>query len=95
MKPPLQIVPIGMQTTFAEVWRWSQELERLYARIAPRFTRPEPQRRALVFLKGIVSAVERKNGRLASFLKNSDCTRLSRSMKRKYKSVRTILLVHC
>ncbi|GHO60517.1 IS701 family transposase [Ktedonobacter robiniae] len=61
MKPPLQIVPVGVQTTFVEVWRWGQELERLYARISPRFARPEPQRRALAFLKGIVSAVERKN----------------------------------
>ncbi|EFH85321.1 transposase [Ktedonobacter racemifer DSM 44963] len=44
------------------VWRWGQELERLHARIASRFVRPEPRRRALAFLKGIVSSVERKNG---------------------------------
>ncbi len=39
-----------------------QELERLHARIAHRFARPEPRRRALAYLKGIVSSVERKNG---------------------------------
>lgn len=50
------------KTTFVEVWRWGQELERLHARIAPRFARPEPRRRALAFLKGIVSSARRKNG---------------------------------
>ncbi len=62
MKPSQQITPVGAKTTFVEVWRWGQELERLRARIAPRFARPEPRRRALVYLQGIVSSVERKNG---------------------------------
>src|SRR6266571_6593365 len=62
MKHPQQIVPVGAKTTFADVWQWGQELERLHARIARRFARPEPRRRALAYLKGIVSAVERKNG---------------------------------
>src|SRR5215471_7198533 len=62
MKHPQQITPAGAQTTFVEVWKWGQELERLHARIAPRFARPEPRRRALAYLKGIVSSVERKNG---------------------------------
>jgi SRSO17 transposase len=56
------IVLVGAQTTFVDVWKWGQELERLHARIAPRFVRPEPRRRALAFLKGIVSSIERKNG---------------------------------
>jgi SRSO17 transposase len=56
------ITPVGAQTTFVEVWKWGQELERLHARIAPRFARPEPRRRALAYVKGIVSAIERKNG---------------------------------
>ncbi len=34
----------------------------MHARIAPRFVRPEPHRRALAYLQGIVSSVERKNG---------------------------------
>jgi hypothetical protein len=62
MKHPQQITPTGARTTFVDVWRWGQELERLHARIAPHFVRPEPRRRALAYLKGIVSSVERKNG---------------------------------
>ncbi len=45
-----------------EVWKWGQDGERLHTRIAPRFARPEPRRRALAYLKGIVSATPRKNG---------------------------------
>jgi hypothetical protein len=62
MKQPQQATPTGAKTTFVEVWKWGQELECLHARIAPRFARPEPRRRALAFLKGIVSSVQRKNG---------------------------------
>jgi SRSO17 transposase len=62
MKQPQPITPVGAKTTFVDVWRWGQELEHLHARIASRFTRPEPRRRALAYLKGIVSAIERKNG---------------------------------
>lgn len=62
MKQPQQITPKGAETTFVDVWKWGQELERLHARIAARFARPEPRRRALAYLKGIVSSVERKNG---------------------------------
>jgi hypothetical protein len=62
MKHPHHRTLVGMQTTFVEVWKWGQELERLHTHIAPRFARPERRRRALAYLKGIVSAVERKNG---------------------------------
>src|SRR5205085_9841555 len=62
VKPRQHITPVGAQTTFIEVWRWGQELERLHARIAPRFARPEPRRRTLAYLKVIVGSVERKNG---------------------------------
>jgi SRSO17 transposase len=62
VKQRQHITPVGAQTTFVEVWKWGQELERLHARIAPRFARPEPRRRALAYVKGIVSAIERKNG---------------------------------
>jgi SRSO17 transposase len=41
---------------------WAGELERLSARIAPRFTRVEPRRRALAYLRGLLAPVERKNG---------------------------------
>ena len=62
MKHPQKITPVGVKTTFTDVWKWGQELEHLHARIARRFVRPEPRRRALAYLKGIVSGVERKNG---------------------------------
>ena len=62
VKQRQHITPVGAQTTFVEVWKWGQELERLHACIAPRFARPEPRRRALAYVKGIVSAIERKNG---------------------------------
>ena len=52
MKQLHHTTPAEMETTFTEVWRWAQELERLHARIAPRFARPEPRRRALAYLKG-------------------------------------------
>src|SRR6266849_1875442 len=62
MKYSQYTLPEGAQTTFVEVWRWGQELERLHARIAPRFARPEPHRRALAYLQGILSETPRKNG---------------------------------
>ena len=45
-----------------EVEGWAAELAALHARIAPRFARPEPRRRALAFLRGLLSPVDRKNG---------------------------------
>jgi SRSO17 transposase len=41
---------------------WEAELRRLHERIAPRFRRSEPRRRALGYLRGLLSPVERKNG---------------------------------
>jgi hypothetical protein len=62
MKQSQQLTSVGVKTTFVDVWKWGRELERLHARIAHHFARPEPRRRALAYLKGIVSSVERKNG---------------------------------
>ena len=62
MKHPQPLTLVGAKTTFVDVWRWGQELEHLHARIAPRFARPEPRCRALAYLQGIVSSIERKNG---------------------------------
>ena len=45
-----------------EVGRWAQGIEQVHERIAGRFWRPEPRRRALDYLKGLLSRVERKNG---------------------------------
>src|SRR6266480_2058010 len=53
---------LGSRTTPSQVYRWAQALSQLHARIAPRFARPEPRRRALAYLQGILSSIERKNG---------------------------------
>src|SRR2546428_4929508 len=50
------------RTTASDVCRWVQELFHLHARLASRFARPEPHRRALAYLQGILSSIERKNG---------------------------------
>ena len=46
----------------ADVVGWAAGLEALHARIAPRFRRPEPRRRARAYLRGLLAPVERKNG---------------------------------
>ena len=47
---------------FEDAVAWAAELERLGARLAPRFTRVEPRRRLLAYLRGLLAPVERKNG---------------------------------
>lgn len=47
---------------FEDAMAWAVELERLGARLAPRFTRVEPRRRLLAYLRGLLAPVERKNG---------------------------------
>ena len=42
--------------------RWAEGIERVHGRIAGQFRRPEPRRRVLDYLKGLLSPVERKNG---------------------------------
>src|SRR5205085_3958148 len=41
---------------------WAADLTALHARVARRFARAEPRRRALAYLRGLLSPVERKNG---------------------------------
>src|ERR1700687_496512 len=62
MKQDYHTTPTGKATTPADVCRWGQSLVRLHARIAPRFARPEPRRRTLAYLQGILSDTARKNG---------------------------------
>ena len=45
-----------------EVKQWSGELDALHGRIAQRFCRAEPRARALRYLRGLLSSVQRKNG---------------------------------
>ncbi len=42
MKSSSHITTVGAKTTFVEVWKWGQELERLHARIAPVLLDPNP-----------------------------------------------------
>ena len=49
-------------STVEAVTAWSMELAQLHRRIAPRFARAEPRQRALAYLQGLLSPVERKNG---------------------------------
>jgi len=51
-----------MDAGLAQVQGWSDELEALCERIAPRFGRMEVRRRAGGFLRGLLAGVERKNG---------------------------------
>ncbi len=48
--------------TQVDAERWAAGLEAVVARIAPRFGRVEPRRRARAYLRGLLSSVERKNG---------------------------------
>lgn len=44
------------------IQQWEHELEELHRRIAPRFRRVEPRRRALSYLRALLATCERKNG---------------------------------
>ena len=45
-----------------EVQGWAAGLDALHVRIAGRFARAEPRRRALAYLRGLLGNVSRKNG---------------------------------
>jgi SRSO17 transposase len=62
MKPSQDITSHDVTTTMTQIVQWVQDLRDLHARIAPRFARPEPRRRALAYLQGIMSDISRKNG---------------------------------
>jgi SRSO17 transposase len=51
-----------LQEQLATIRSWDQELETVAQQIAPRFARPEARQRALDYLRGLLSPVERKNG---------------------------------
>ena len=48
--------------TQAEVQGWAGGLDAVLGRIAPRFVRTEPPRRAAAYLRGLLAPVERRNG---------------------------------
>ena len=49
-------------TDVNEAEGWARGLDELAVRLAPRFGRVEPRRRALAYLRGLLAPVERKNG---------------------------------
>jgi hypothetical protein len=42
--------------------QWADGLDEVAQRLATRFSRSEPRQRALAYLQGLLSPVERKNG---------------------------------
>jgi SRSO17 transposase len=62
MKQAKHTTLTGTRTSVGDVCRWAQPLSRLHERLAPRFARPEPRRRALAYLQGILSETSRKTG---------------------------------
>jgi SRSO17 transposase len=50
------------QPTPQEIAGWAQELAAVGTRLQPHFVRAEPRTRALAYLQGLLSTVERKNG---------------------------------
>ena len=57
----------------AEVTRWVEGIEKVHGRIARRFRRPEPRRRVLDYLRGLLSLVKRKNGWLLNQSQGGMC----------------------
>ena len=62
MKPSQDTTPPPEVTTLSQVMVWHDSLRLLHARLASHFARPEPFARALRFVQGILSTLERKNG---------------------------------
>jgi hypothetical protein len=62
MKPPEHNTSSCVVTTLSDVISWRESLRQWHARLACHFARPEPFARALHFVEGILSQVERKNG---------------------------------
>jgi SRSO17 transposase len=50
------------QPTAGQVERWADELDAVGDRLGPHFARSEPRQRALGYVRGLLSATERKNG---------------------------------
>ena len=47
----------GREEELAEVARWAEGIEQVHSCIAGRFRRPEPRRRVLDYLRGLVSSL--------------------------------------
>jgi SRSO17 transposase len=58
MPPPAAV----RGTSRAEVTQWANGFEEVANRVAARFSRAEPRRRAFQYVRGLLSPIERKNG---------------------------------
>src|SRR3989442_14126963 len=61
MKPQHDTIEDEIRPSLQEMGGWSLQLQQLHRRIASRFARPEPRRRALLYLQAILSEIPRKN----------------------------------
>lgn len=50
-----------IRPSLKEIGGWTLQLQQLHRRIAPRFARPEPRHRALLYLQAVLSEIPRKN----------------------------------
>jgi hypothetical protein len=60
--PGLRGALLAEDVTVAEVEDWAVGLEKLLGRVGDRFARSEPRARAGVYVRGLLSPAERKNG---------------------------------
>jgi hypothetical protein len=62
MKPSQDTTSAPALTTLPEALHWYATLQQIHHRLASHFVRPEPFQRALRFVQGVLSGVERENG---------------------------------
>ncbi len=62
MKLEHHTTPVATATTPRDLVCWVKDLMDLHGRIASRFARPEPRKRSLSYLQGVMSEVPRKRG---------------------------------
>src|SRR6476646_5888270 len=55
-------IAAGWRVSVAGVFEWRWEVSELHDRLGELFVRSEPRRQAGLYLEGLLSAVERKNG---------------------------------
>src|SRR5436309_10705807 len=62
MRPLHHTTDPAIEPSLQQIGRWPLSLFELHARLAPRFARSEPRRRALRYLQAVISDIPRKNG---------------------------------
>src|SRR2546430_12946492 len=62
MRPLHHTTDPAIEPSLQQIGRWPLSLFQLHERLAPRFARSEPRRRALLYLQAVISDIPRKNG---------------------------------